>query len=129
MFIDPIISDQNISKEVSAVDSEFNMHFNESEFLWDMVNKYLAKNHPASGFDCGNKKTLFENITDKNLLRDIIILFRSYYYNARDAALVITSPLEYDKLKEIIESKFSLLPNFDSETHLKQFMDKYQNTK
>lgn len=124
MFIDPIISDQNISKEVSAIDSEFSMHFNESTFIKDITNQYLAKNHPAAGFDCGNKKTLFENISDKNFLRDIIILFRSYYYNARDAALVITSPLEYDKLKDIIESKFSMLPNFDSDLQLKQFIDK-----
>jgi secreted Zn-dependent insulinase-like peptidase len=78
MFIDPIISDENISKEVNAIESEFNMHFNESEFMWDVCNQYLTDRHPATNFDCGNKHTLFNNIEDKVFLSDIIHLFRYY---------------------------------------------------
>lgn len=61
---------------------------------------------------------------------DLILLFREYYYNARDAALVITSPmqLEHNSMKDILVSKFSQLPNFDPEQRMKEFSVKYENT-
>jgi len=117
MFVDPIISADNIAKEVNAIDSEYNMHFNEHEFMWDVLGLHVANNHPVGNFECGNKKTLFEQIEDKKFLQELILLFRSQYYNARDAALVITSPIELDKMQPMIVAKFTSLPNFDGIKH------------
>jgi len=67
-------------------------------------------------FSCGNKNTLFNSFEDKQLLIDIIYLFRYYHYNARNAAVVISGPIDIDIMTDLIIDKFGQLKNYEFET-------------
>lgn len=77
MFIDPIINEMIIEKEVSAVDSEYEMHLQDDlTMAMDVIEAHMISDHPFSMFSCGNKNTLFNNFKNHEFLTDLIMLFR-----------------------------------------------------
>ena len=58
-FIDPLFSEEAVSKEVNAVNSEYEIDVNSED--WKIVNLFsliAKKDHPASRFSIGNNQVL-----------------------------------------------------------------------
>jgi nardilysin len=78
-FISPLLLKNTMQREREAVDSEFQMAKSNDYILIENIYKSLiSENHPASQFDCGNLKTLKEDITDDDLHSELLKLFGKY---------------------------------------------------
>lgn len=62
MFVDPIFEQGAMSKESSAVNSEYEIDVNEDDWkIQNLLTVVTKSDHPMSRFSIGNHATLIEN--------------------------------------------------------------------
>lgn len=114
-FISPLLLKEAMQREREAVDSEYQMALANNLVLAENIYKNLIyETHPASKFDCGNLKSLKENISDDDLHSELLKLHRKYVGNKM--YLVVQSKQSLDDLQEIVVKSFSGIrrdDNFD----------------
>lgn len=105
-FISPLLRQETMQREREAVDSEYQMALSRDVTVEDQILKLLInESHPASQFDCGNLKTLKDDITDDDLHREVLKLFDKYV--ADKMFLTIQSKKSLDDLQALVVEYFS----------------------
>jgi nardilysin len=113
-FIAPLLSKDAMQREREAVDSEFQMATSSNNLLHESIIKTLTnENHSGSQFDCGNLKTLKEDISDDELHSELFKLFDKYVGNKMYVA--IQSKKSLDDLQELVEKSFSAVKSGNDE--------------
>jgi insulysin len=107
-FIDPLLSDNAVEREINAVNSEYMKNLPiESEKVIDVLKDIAdVKNHPFHNFGCGNKETL-----SKHNIKEILKNFYDKYYSSNIMKLVVLSNIEMDVMEKKIKKIFSKIPN------------------
>lgn len=105
-FISPLLHKNAMQREREAVDSEYQMATSNDFILIENIYKNLIhKTHPASQFDCGNLKSLKDDINDDDLNYELKRLHAKYV--GSKMYLAVQSKRSLDKLQEIIVKCFS----------------------
>lgn len=111
-FISPLLLKNSMQREREAVDSEFRMAFSSDVVMQDNIYKSMIfENHPASQFECGNLKTLKDDITDDNLHAELLQLHSKYVGNKM--CLAVQSSRSLDDLQDLVVKCFSPLQRGD----------------
>ncbi len=107
-FIEPLLSESAIDREINAVDSEFrkNCPMDIVRIIDVLKDNTDNKTHPYYNFGSGNKETL-----SKSNIRNILIDFYEKYYSANIMKLVILSNISLEMIEPIIIKIFSEIPN------------------
>lgn len=105
MFIDPLFNENGIERELNAVNQEFamNMESDMSRFLY-VIKELCNKDHPFSGFNCGNKETL------QGIPRSAVKKFHKTYYGANNGHLVIYTKYPLDEITPYVAETFAEMP-------------------
>ncbi|AAX51087.1 insulinase family protein [Chlamydia trachomatis] len=105
LFIQPLFRQEDLNKEVHAVEQEFAMHPTKDSRRMHRIQQLIApKNHPLKRFGCGNLSTLNSVTT-----QDMQTWFATHYSPENMAAIVYTTaPL--DTAVPYIASLFSEIP-------------------
>lgn len=93
-FIDPLFREDNIEKEMNAVDSEHLKNTTDSWKFQSMLRE-ISGVEPFCGFGCGNLTTL-----NKKGIRNDVINFYNKYYSANIMDLVILTNDENNLVKK-----------------------------
>jgi len=105
LFVAPLMLPDSISREIEAIESEFQNNVNDDDCR--IVQLFASKaNGPASTFTWGNLKTLKELI-ESDKLYAAAHEFRSKYYVANNMYLCIESSESLDSLQNLVEKSFS----------------------
>lgn len=105
LFVAPLMLPDSISREIEAIESEFQNNVNDDDSR--IVQLFASKaNEPASTFTWGNLKTLKELI-ESDKLYAAAHEFRSKYYVANNMYLCIESSESLDSLQNLVEKSFS----------------------
>jgi nardilysin len=114
-FISPLLLKDTMQREREAVDSEYqSMISNDMILILHILKSFINEEHPASQFNCGNLKTLKENITDDDLHAELVGLFEKYA--ASKMFLAVQSKRSLDRLQELVEESFSAIKTGSDET-------------
>lgn len=115
-FISPLFKENTVSKEINAVNSEFNE--TKSNFLYitvQMLKQLVDVTHPFHKFDIGSSETLsIPNI------RDELIKFYNKYYIANNMKLIIMDKRPLNEIQKIaqvfndVKQKNIQLPIFEN---------------
>jgi len=106
-FIDPILSDNVIEREMNAVDSEHKKNYNfDIARVINIIKEQVTNNHPFKKFGTGNLKTL-----KKDNIRNILIKFYQKHYSSNLMKLVILSNKSINEIITLVTNKFSKIPN------------------
>ena len=107
-FINPLFSDEALSKEMQAVDSEFKKNVPIEIIRKVAVLKEIMdnKSHPFYNFGVGNLNTL-----NKNDIKDRVREFYNKYYSADNMTLVLMSTLSIASLENLALKYYSLILN------------------
>lgn len=105
LFVSPLMLRDSMSREIEAVESEFQNNINDDENR--IVQLYASKaNGAASRFTWGNSKTLNEHIGSDKLYAAAHD-FRTKYYIANNMFVAIESSESLDHLQYLVEKYFS----------------------
>lgn len=114
-FISPLLLKDTMQREREAVDSEYQMaKSNDYVLAESLLKAYIKESHPASQFDCGNLKTLKDDITDDDLHSELLKLHAKYVGNKM--FLAIQSKKTLDEMQELVVQCFSSVKKGDEET-------------
>ena len=113
-FIDPLMKEDSVNREVQAVDSEFQIaQSKDSNRIFGMFIKLAKKGHPAGKFSWGNilslKKTRDIEASSKELY-DALITLHKKYYSPKIMNLSVRSAHSLDRLQAMVLEKFSDMP-------------------
>lgn len=106
-FVSPLFDINCVEKELKAIESEHQKNLQSD--VWRVMQLIRSESHPESInniFATGNAKTLNPN-NDISEPRNSLLKFFENYYNACRMSLVVDSPIDVDKMEEIILEKFS----------------------
>jgi nardilysin len=110
----PLLLQNSMQREREAVDSEFQMQVSSDAARVQSIFKVLIReSHPASKFNCGNLKTLKEEITDDDLHRELMKLHEKYVGSNMFVAL--QSQRTIDEMQEIVVKNFSSIKRGNNE--------------
>lgn len=110
-FSCPLLKKECVNREIHAVDSEFQMNFNDdNNKIWHVKKALADENSPFRKFHCGNLGSL-----KKDGLLTALKNFHEKYYSANQMALVINSPDELDFMQKQVESIFKGVENKEIE--------------
>lgn len=113
-FISPLLLKDAMQREREAVDSEYQMATSNDAILVESVLKsYIYESHPASQFDCGNLKTLKDDISDDDLHKELLKLHAKYVGNKM--LLAIHSKKSLDEMQELVVKCFSSVKSVEDE--------------
>lgn len=107
-FIAPLFTAEFTSREMNAVDSEFEK--NKEDDDWRVQYLFATKvrpGHPQNQFSTGNLESL------KDVSRDTLIGFYQKYYTANRMALSLVSPLPLDEMEAWVRDYFAPIANQD----------------
>ena len=106
-FIDPLLKEDALDREMNAVDAEHNKNIINDEWRFNtMINVLAGKESPIANFSTGTLETLnIPNIKDK------VLDFYKKYYSANNMTLVVLDKQPLDLLEKTIVSIFSDVPN------------------
>jgi secreted Zn-dependent insulinase-like peptidase len=108
-FISPTLDGQAISKEISAVDSEFQLKFtDENRRVLAVIKETVNQAHPFSKFSVGNKQTL---LNEDHHLEQLLTEFYVSHYCAGKMKLVLCSHHSLEQLEAIANQFFSPVEN------------------
>lgn len=97
-FIDPLLNESQIEKEVNAVDSEYEIDVSTDAWkLMHLVTLLSDSKHPQSRFTIGNKETL-----DKEGVMRALKDFYRNHYSSNNMALVIRTNQDLDRLTDFL---------------------------
>lgn len=101
-FIDPLLSQGSIDRELNAVEQEHQMGVeNDMNRMFQVFKAVANQNHPNAQFGCGNKETLSQ------IPHGVVREWFETYYGAKNAHLVIYSNQSLEDLKVLVDDKFS----------------------
>jgi len=103
-FIDPLFNPKEVNSELLVVDQEHAKNLENDDWRLYMVSKEIGnQNHPNAKFSTGNSETLSKipNSALKKWFKD--------NYSSHLMQLVIYSNKPIDELKNLVDSKFSLV--------------------
>lgn len=109
MFISPLLKEDLIVREVSAVNSEHEKNLASDAWRIRMVNKARAdQNHAYSKFSTGNKRTLLDKPKAFGIdLREELILFYDTWYRSGNLMnLAIVGRDSLDELESMVRKYF-----------------------
>jgi len=108
-FIDPLLSEEYVVKEVNSVNSEFERNIQLDSKRKEMVLRHVA--NPESlfhRFSTGNKHTLLEYAKKNDInLREKVFDFYTKNYRPDNMKLIVYGNKDIDFYKKIINEKFS----------------------
>lgn len=98
-FKAPLLRKDSMMREVKAVDSEFTMR-KSNEFLQrrQVLTSLAQAGHPFRKFDCGNLKSLKDNIDD-DVLHAKVLDFKSKHYSAHRMYVCVQAERTLDSLQ------------------------------
>lgn len=106
-FIDPLLNENSVDREINAVDSEFKNSLREdSNRLQEILLKESNRETPFYKFSCGNLKSL-----KKPGLLDALKNFFNKYYSSDIITVVIYSNMELAILEEKVDQILLEIPN------------------
>lgn len=113
-FIDPLLSEDGVSKEVNAVNSEYEIDVsNDSWKIMNLITLLSDAKHPNSRFTIGNTDTLNKD----GVIRALKDFYRNHY-SSNQMALVVRTNHDLDKLSSFIQdSDFNLIEDGDLIKH------------
>lgn len=79
----------------------------------NVLKTLINPSHPASQFDCGNLKTLKDDITDDDLHSELLKLFKKYV--GSKMCLAIQSKKSLDELQDLVVGSFSAIKSGNDE--------------
>lgn len=98
-FIAPLLRKDSMMREREAVDSEFSIiKSNESQQRRQVLASLAQVAHPYRNFDCGNLKTLKDNITD-DVLHEKVLEFKTKHYSAHRMYVCVQAERKLDSLQ------------------------------
>lgn len=130
LFVEPLMLRDSMSREIQAVESEFQNNINDDDNRLVQLFASKAKGKPST-FTWGNLKSLEEE-TNSDKLYSAAHAFRSKYYVANNMYLSIESSETLDNLQKLVENFFSgvksghLIKN-NSSTANEFFIDAFYN--
>jgi insulysin len=99
-FIDPLLADSMVEKEVNAVNSEYEIDVSGDGWkLMHIITMLSDPSHPLSRFTIGNNQSL-----NKKDVVEALKDFHSHHYSANLMALVIKSPKGLDHMEQWVKS-------------------------
>ena len=125
-FISPLFTDEYTSREVNAVNSEYQKNIMNDGWRQFRIASQFAKNgHPARKFNIGNLETLGD--IDRNELID----FYTKHYSANRMGLALLSTHTLDEMEGWARKYFSSVKNFNLErnNHDPIVFDKKETTR
>lgn len=106
-FIDPLLNESSVDREINAVDSEFkNCLREDSEKYSEIMNKEANNGTPFNKFMCGNLDTLKKPET-----LDALKIFFEKHYSADIISCVIYSNYDLNILEDIVDEILLEIPN------------------
>lgn len=112
--IDPTLSLESVTSEVTAIQSEHEKNLlNDAFRLYEVSKKRVNPLHPLSQFYTGDRKTMLRGGTLQSL-RDDLKSFYSGSYGLRSPSLVLVSPRPIKESRDMLESAFLDMPSRDS---------------
>ncbi|KAL5269357.1 hypothetical protein ACHWQZ_G002997 [Mnemiopsis leidyi] len=106
-FSNPLLAPNAIRREVSAVNSEWQLDLNSDAWTsWDLMRELSNPKHPFHTFSTGSISTL--NRTD---IQDRLWEFYDRYYSANLITVAIIGNETLDTLQEWAEEIFTAIPN------------------
>ena len=102
-FIDPLMKENSVDREINAVDSENNKNL-ESDYwrINQLIKSFSNPNSPFYKFGTGNLKTL-----KKPNVREELLKFHQQYYSANIMNVVMLSNKPLSELKKMAEKYFN----------------------
>ncbi|PNW78182.1 hypothetical protein CHLRE_09g386113v5 [Chlamydomonas reinhardtii] len=112
-FIEPLISQDGIEREVRAVDSEHGKNLNSDPWRKQQVNKSTANpDHPWSRFSTGTRHTLYDGpLAAGSDPRAAVVDFHSAHYSADRCCLAVLGRQPLQELQDMVAPLFSQVPN------------------
>ncbi|KAG2427393.1 hypothetical protein HYH02_014613 [Chlamydomonas schloesseri] len=112
-FIEPLISQDGIEREVRAVDSEHGKNLNSDPWRKQQVNKSTANpEHPWSRFSTGTRHTLYEGpLAAGSDPRSAVVDFHCAHYSADRCCLAVLGRQPLGQLQDMVVPLFSQVPN------------------
>ncbi|MEE9446618.1 MAG: insulinase family protein [Arenicellales bacterium] len=108
-FISPLFNPENVTRERSIVNSEYQARKNdEGRRLWTARRVVYDQSHPSTHFSVGSLVTLADRPNAP--VREDLIEFYQRYYHAPRMALSVISPHSLDQLAQWVEAKFHAIP-------------------
>ncbi|NRA61488.1 MAG: insulinase family protein [Psychrobium sp.] len=106
-FLAPLLDGQWISKEISAVDSEFQLKLkDENRRFLAVIKECINQQHPFSQFSVGNKNTL---TGDDPSLETLLLDFYQQHYCASKMKLVLVSCQPLEDMAALATTYFSAI--------------------
>ncbi|EAR97841.2 M16 (pitrilysin) family peptidase (macronuclear) [Tetrahymena thermophila SB210] len=112
-FIDPLLLEDQLQREVQAVDSEYFNTLTREEFRdYNLLINLSEDNHPFKLFYCGNTDSLLNTPKSKGLSTyNALRSFKKQYYYSENMFLVIKSEeSQRQNLKDQLEEIFQDIP-------------------
>jgi len=134
----PLLNEATLNSEVHNIESEFQISYSsEIRRVNEVFCEVMDKSHPFAVFGAGNLKTLKDVFVkaqetlkdDKFTAVHAIKYFQRKYYNPSNAVLTISSHLEFEELKDLVDANFSEWENkeVDQSKVSELFMDRNAN--
>ncbi|CAD8182719.1 unnamed protein product [Paramecium octaurelia] len=99
-FIDPILDQKMVEKEVNAVNNEYEIITSSDDWKIEALLKIISqKSHPFSWFSIGNLNTLL-----KDEISELLKQFFNEVYSSNLMSLVVESSLSISELKSYIKN-------------------------
>jgi insulysin len=111
-FIDPLISEQYVQKEVNAVNSEFERNLGLDSRRKEMILRDTAdRDSTFSRFSTGNTNTLYMNTMSLGInLREAVVEFHKKHYRPDNMKLIIYGDKDFDYYKDLVTKLFNEMP-------------------
>ncbi len=108
-FIDPLLKDDSVSRELKAVNSEYQNSLTNDGWVMESVKKqFMINTHPSSKFNMGSLETL-----DIPNIRESVVQFYNTYYSSHLMKLVVVGVETLDVLEKMVVDMFSLVKKRD----------------
>ncbi|QKF94496.1 peptidase M16 [Fadolivirus algeromassiliense] len=105
-FICPLFKEDSLSREMNAVESEYQNSLTNEHWRFDAVKKQFTKqSHPAHRFSMGSIKTL-----DIPNIRDMVMNFYNTHYSSHIMRLVVVGKESLNELESNVKNMFSSVP-------------------
>ncbi|OQR74442.1 nardilysin-like [Tropilaelaps mercedesae] len=107
-FVQPLLREDALDREVQAVNNEFLLH---SQYDGTRVMEVLlrqAGNHPIGKFCWGNLRSLKEEPEKKGInMREVLVEFYNKFYSADVMTLAVQSQYSLDEMESFVKDSFS----------------------
>lgn len=110
-FIAPLFNPEFVTREVNAVDSEYQARIqNDYRRALDVFKELINPEHPFAKFTVGNLSTLLGGRGEEALRQSLLDFYRDYY-SANRMALVVIGRESLDELQDMVSERFSEVEN------------------